>query len=53
MAQLQYKTGRHRTPRREHRQTFSDVNNSDAFLGQSPKALETKSKNKQVGPNQT
>ena len=33
--------------------TFSDINHSNVFLGQSPKAIEIKAKNKQMGPNQT
>ena len=33
--------------------TFSDINHTNAFLGQSPKAIEIKTKNKAVGPNQT
>ena len=33
--------------------TFSDINCTDVFLGQSPKAIEIKNINKQMGPNQT
>ena len=41
-------TRHHKTPSREHRQTFSDINRSNVFLGQSPKATEIKAKiNKQ------
>ena len=32
-------------------QTFSDINHSNVLLGQSPKAIEIKAKNKQMGPN--
>ena len=32
--------------------TFSGINYSNALLGQSPKATEIKTKNKQIGPNQ-
>ena len=32
--------------------TFSDINHTNVFLGQSPKAREIKEKNKQMGPNQ-
>ena len=39
---LKYKTRHHDTPRRKHRQTFSAINCTDDFLGQSPKAKETK-----------
>ena len=39
-------------PRRKHRQTFSDINHTNVFLSQSPKAIELKIKNKQMGPNQ-
>ena len=31
--------------------TFSDINRTNVFLGQSPKAIEIKTKNKQIGPN--
>ena len=33
--------------------TFSYINHSNVFLGQSPKAIRKKSKNKQMEPNQT
>ena len=33
--------------------TFSDINHTNVFLGQSPKATEVKAKNKQMGCNQT
>ena len=33
--------------------TFSDINCSIVFIGQSPKAIESKTKNKQMGPNET
>ena len=33
--------------------TFSDINHTNVLLGQSPKAIEIKTKNKQMGPNQT
>ena len=39
-------------PRREHRQTFSDINCTKVFLGQSSKAIEIKAKNKEKGLNQ-
>ena len=32
---------------------FSDINHANVLLGQSPKAIEIKTKNKQMGPNQT
>ena len=32
---------------------YSDINSSNLFSDQSPKAKENKSKNKQMGPNQT
>ena len=38
------KTQQHKTPRREHRQKFSDINHTNVFLGQSPKAIEIKQK---------
>ena len=31
--------------------TFFDINRTNVFLGQSPKAIEIKAKNKQMGPN--
>jgi len=34
-------------------QTFSDINRTNGFLAQSPKAIEIKAKNHQMGPNQT
>ena len=34
----------HKTLRREHRQTFSDINHTNVFLGQSPKAIKIKTK---------
>ena len=33
--------------------SFSNINHTSVSLGQSPKAIEIKSKNKQMGPNQT
>jgi len=33
--------------------TFSDISHTNIFLGQSPKAVEIKSKNKPMEPNQT
>ena len=33
--------------------TFSNINRTSVFLGQSPKAIEVKSKNKQMGPSPT
>ena len=33
--------------------TFSDINHKNLFLGQSPKTIEIKNKNKPMGPNQT
>ena len=44
MAKTLYKIRHHKTPRREHRQIFSDINHSNGFLGQSPKAKEIKAK---------
>ena len=41
---LKYKTRHHQTPGREHRQTFSDINLTNIFSGQSPKATEIKAK---------
>jgi len=32
---------------------FSDIDRTSVFLGQSPKAIEIKGKNKQMGPNKT
>ena len=32
--------------------TFSDISCTSVFLGQAPKAIEIKNKNKQMGPNQ-
>ena len=52
---LKYLNIRHDTikiPRREHK-TFSDINWTNVFLSQSPKTNGNKSKNKQMGPNQT
>ena len=34
----------HKTLRREHRQTFSDINHTNVFLDQSPKATEMNTK---------
>ena len=31
--------------------TFSDINHTNVFLGQSPKVIEIKAKNTQMGPN--
>ena len=42
----------HKTPRREHRQNILDIIHTSVFLGQAPKAIEIKNKNKQMGPNQ-
>lgn len=36
---LHIKTGNHKTSWREYRQTFSDLNHSNEFLDQSPKAI--------------
>ena len=33
--------------------TFSDINSTNVFLGESPKAIEIKAKKTQMGPNQT
>ena len=41
---LKYTTGHHQTPRREHRQTLSDINLMNIFSGQSPKATEIRAK---------
>ena len=32
---------------------FSNINQTNVFLGQSAKAIEIKKKNQQMGPNQT
>ena len=37
---LKCKIRHHTTPRREYKQTFSDINHTSAFLGQPPKAIE-------------
>ena len=34
-------------------ETFSDINCNNVFSGQSPKAIEIKTKNKKMGPYQT
>ena len=39
-----YKTGHRKTPRREHRQTFSGIKCANVFLGQSLKAIEIQAK---------
>ena len=41
---LKYKTRQHQTPGREHTKTFSDINLTNVFSGQSPKATEIKAK---------
>ena len=41
---LKYTTGHHQTPRREHRQTLSDINLMNIFSGQSPNATEIRAK---------
>ena len=41
---LKCKTRHHQTAGREPRQTFSDINLTNVFSGQSPKALEIKAK---------
>ena len=33
--------------------TLSDIDRTTVFIGQSPKAIEIRAKNKQMGPNQT
>ena len=33
--------------------TFSDINHTDVFLGQSPETIRKKTKSKQMGPNET
>ena len=38
------KTGNHKNPRREHRQTHFDMYHSNIFFDLSPKAKETKAK---------
>ena len=45
---LKYKTRHHQTPEREHNigKTFSDINLTNVFSGQSPKATEIKAKKK-------
>ena len=37
-------TRHHKTPRRKHAKTFSDMNQNNVFLVQSPKAIEIKAK---------
>ena len=39
----------HKTPRREHSKTFSDINRTNVFLGQSPKATVIKAKINKCG----
>ena len=46
---LKYTTGHHQTPGRDMGKTFSDINLTNVFSGQSPKATEIKA----MGPNQT
>ena len=41
---LKYKTRHHQTPRREHRQNFSDINLMNIFPVLSPKATEIRAK---------
>ena len=41
---FKYTAGHHQTPRREHRQTLSDINIMNIFSGQSPKAIEIRAK---------
>ena len=41
---LNVKTWHHKTPRREYSKTFSDINHTNVFLGQSLKAIEIKAK---------
>ena len=50
---LKYKTRHHQIPRREHRKTFSDINLTNIFSGQSPKATEIRAKINQWDLNQT
>ena len=44
---LKQKTRHHQTPGREHRQTLSDINLTNVFSGQSPKATDIKAKTNQ------
>ena len=44
---LKHKTRHHKTPRREHKQNFSDIYYINVFLGQSPRAIEIKTKTNQ------
>ena len=54
MAQILKRMKRHhKTPRIIIGKTFSDINCSNVFLDQSPKAIEIREKNKQMEPNQT
>ena len=48
---IKYKTWHQRIPRREHRQTFSEINCTKVFLGQSFKAIEIKGKIKGLNQN--
>ena len=41
---LKYKTWHHKTPREIIGKIFSDINHTNVFLGQSPKAIEIKAK---------
>ena len=41
---LNIKSRHHKTPRREYRETFSDINHTNVFLGQPPKAFDIKTK---------
>ena len=41
---LKYKTRHHQTPGREHRPNIHDINLTNVFSGQSPKATEIKAK---------
>ena len=41
---LKYKTRHHQTPGREHKKTFCDINLTNVFSGQSPKATEIRAK---------
>ena len=41
---LQHKTKHHQTPKENIGKTFSDINHTNVFLGQTPKAREIKAK---------
>ena len=42
LKRLKHKTRHHKTPKKNMGKTFSDINHTNVFLGQSPKAIEIK-----------